>query len=423
MFRKILSTALALFLTAAVLMFPMIASAEPYKEIRIGEGETVIEAVWFDGGEDNYYDTESDGNHDIRPDELPQTYDYTINGDYAGGRETNTPSCIGWIVADEWVQYTVICDVAGNYQLDVWGAGHGGDFVGYCDDLEIGTAYVESDGGNWHDYVLFPVGLFNMTEGTHIIKAEFPDGGINIESLIVTLAEAGGTPPPPVWKPKNFQIGEGTTTITAVDFDAGATKYGKGGNPDDGSKAIRGDEDVNTETNEAENGYGGNIGWIGEGDWVQYTVRANTDGKYSFSAWIASDSDSPGNIEVYVGDVLVGASDNANKEGWQAYSLFSVGEIELTAGNQVIKVVFPSGNLNFSALEVTRTGDIDKPAETPENEGNPENGEENASPSVSDEGSEENGSVNMLIIIIAGAALVVVVVIILIVVTSKKKKK
>ena len=290
------------------------------------------------------------------------------------------------------------------------------------------------------DYMYFWVDIPDNTKEFEYyrfnVDKEEPDSEDQqiVQLAAIVLCEGEGPVVLPSWKPKSFRLGDEMATITAVDFDSGADNYGKGGNPADGSKTIRPDEDINTEANEAENGYGGNIGWIGEGDWVQYTVRVNLDGKYSFSAWIASDSDTPGNIEVYVGDELVGASDNALKEGWQAYSLFPVGEIEIMAGSQVIKVVFPSGNLNFSALEVTRVGDLEKEEEAPPpaaevvDEGEaPADGEEapagegadTTQPKATD---EEGGSNLILIIVIAGAIVVVIIVALILVVNSKKKK-
>jgi len=195
MLRKVLATTLSVILIFSILSIAV--TAAPYKELKVGEGVTVIEAVWFDSGEENYGENDGGGNHDMRPDETMATYDYTINGDYAGGRETDTPSCIGWISADEWVQYTIQVQVAGKYSLGVWGAaGPGGDFVAYYNGEKIGSAYIEDMGG-WHDYVLYPVGNVDMTVGTHVIRTDWPDGGINVESLVFTLLEAAAPPPAP----------------------------------------------------------------------------------------------------------------------------------------------------------------------------------------------------------------------------------
>jgi uncharacterized protein involved in high-affinity Fe2+ transport len=186
-----LKNILKLLLSAALIVSVMsvAVSAAPFKEHKIGEGETVIAAVDFDTVD--YSESNPDGgNHDIRFEEEIQTYDYTINNDYAGGRETDTPSCIGWVAADEWVQYTVDVVTAGKYQVATWLATdqNEGDFNVYADGSLIGAAVCESIG--WHTYVSYNIGTVDLTTGTHVIKAEWTAGGPNFESLVFTLIEA-----------------------------------------------------------------------------------------------------------------------------------------------------------------------------------------------------------------------------------------
>ena len=190
MSKKIFASTMALILIVS--MLSLAVNAAPFKDLKIGEGETVIEAVWFDGGEENY-GSDGNGNTDIRGEEFVATYDYTINGDYAGGRETDTPSCIGWIDAGDWVQYTVDVTVAGKYQVAVWLAVDGatGETAVSYNGTEIGSTLCDAIG--WHDYVLYPIGTVDMTEGTGVIKVDFLDG-VNIESLVFTLVEAAAPP-------------------------------------------------------------------------------------------------------------------------------------------------------------------------------------------------------------------------------------
>lgn len=426
MFKRIAASLLSVFLILALSALPV--TAEPYKEIKVGEGETVIEAVWFDGGPENYGENNPEaGNHDIRPDEEVQSYDYNINNDYVGGRGGDNMSCIGWIESDEWVQYTIQCDIAGMYDLSVWGAaGPGGDFVFSCDRREIGAAFVEDNGGGWQDYALYPVGTFHMTVGTHVIRVDFPDGGVNFESFVINFVEAREDAPPIVWTPKNFTIGSSKTTVTATDFDPGAANYGKGGNPADGALDLRPEEGVNTQFNDEE--FGGNIGWIAAGDWVQYTVTFQRDGVYKFDAWLASDADPTGGVVMYCDGQAIGTSPNSAKDGWQTYALYPVGEAAVTAGEHVIKVEF-NGGLNISAFEVSRIGDI--PSEEPaaaaggEEAAEKDDGAREAagdggnSATAGDEG--DDGGFDPLPFIIIGAVLVVIVVIIIILVAKKKK--
>jgi len=422
MFRKIFAFAVILGLIASSAAF---VAAEPYKDIVVGEGETVIPAAWFDGGEGNYYKVDPEaGNKDIRPDEGVATHDYDKQGGFVGGRAESGLSCIGWIAAEEWVQYTIRCEVAGVYNLGMWGgAGPGGEVKFSRGGRTIGSVYVEDNGGGWQDYALYDAGNFHMPKGTHVIRVDFLDGGINFESFVLTLVEAREDAPPVVWVPKNFSVTSSKTLVTATDFDPGV--YGKA--PADGFKELRPDEDVNTQY--CDNGqFEGNIGWIGAGDWVQYTVDFQRPGMYKFDAWIASDAPEPGNVAIYLDGKPVGESPDSNKDGWQTYSLFPVGEaVAIEEGSRIIKVEFPKGGLNLAAFEITRTGDIPVETEPPPAEdkgGGAEGadvGDGDAAPTAEELGDDEGGG-NMVLIIIIGAAVVVVVVAIIVLVATKKKK-
>ena len=258
------------------------------------------------------------------------------------------------------------------------------------------------------------------------------DGGenqgklIQYSMLILCSADAPAYTPP--YKQQTYRIGEGTTVVRAVDFDAGADNYYES-NASDGNHEVRTDEEVQTEVGTS--GYGGNIGWIAEGEWVQYTMRFDS-GKYSVKAYMASDSDSPGTVEISVNGELVGESGNVTKAGWQAYEWYDVGEFSVDAGQHVVKTEFPTGNLNIAALEFTRVGDSENaPAETEAppaeespagDEGGADEGDAAPAATADNNTETEDGGNNMLIIIIIGAVVLVVIIIVLIVVTGKKKK-
>lgn len=266
------------------------------------------------------------------------------------------------------------------------------------------------------------------------------DGGENdrdlvqYSMLILTSADAPAYATP--WKVSNYRIGDGSTTIKAVDFDA--SPFNNDGNPNEAQWNVRTDmaavQGPQTETGES--AYGANIGWIEPGEWVQYSVRFDVDGKFKFAAWQASDSDAPGNIAVYIDDVLVGESGDTEKGGWQAYASYDVsGEAEVTAGPHVIKVEFPKGGLNFAALDITKTGDLAKAADDTPAAG----GDEAAAPADDKAGDDtpaaandddkkddtksgdDEGGTDMILWIVLGAAAVVVIVIIVLIVTKKKK--
>jgi hypothetical protein len=397
---------------AAVLIFMLFStlitlnvSAEPYKEYTIvPDNRTTIVATDFDSGV--YGKAPADGSKDIRPDEDVNT---EVGGSEYGGN-------IGWIAKGDWVQYTVNVAQDGKYRVEAWLASDTDPTGGvklYYNDVEAGTSENSAREG-WQVYNLYFVADVEMTAGTAVLKTEYT-GGINIAALEITpLGENGN----PIWIPAEHKIKSfGKNIIKAVDFDPGV--YGKAP-ADGGSKDIRPDEEVNTEIGESE--FGSNIGWIAAGDWVQYTVDVQRDGKYTFEVWLASDADPTGAAKVYVDDQEAGTSPLSAKNGWQAYELYPAGEINMTKGEHVIKVEF-TGGVNYSALEVNRTGDIEVPETEPPAEESPETvAEEVPAEGESETAADDGGSDNTMLIILLAAIAVVVVVVVIVVIVRKRKK-
>jgi len=426
-FRKFLATFLvtAMLFTMLAALATINVSAEPFAEITIAAGaQSAIKAVEFDSLDYDWRAGDCGGGKSIRPEERVDTEPGAGAADDFGGN-------IGWTDHGTWVQWTVNVAADGEYGFEAWCASDNGGNQGLSllyDDALIGSIdYVEQEG--WQEYTLYKFGSITMTAGTHVIKAQWPSvGGFNIAAIITTPYVNGV----PMWIPTSYTIGGSKTTIKAVDFDSG--KYGKA--PADGLKTIRPDEDVNTEAGDNKAlEFGGNIGWIAAGDWVQYTVTVQRDGMYKFEAWLASDADPTGGVIVYVDDKEVGTSPNSNKDGWQAYSLYPVGEAAVTAGEHVIKVEF-NGGLNITALEVTRTGNIQEATEAPPAaaEDNAADGGDAAAPAEdgADSGgdannnnstaSDEEDGGNTMIIIIVIIAIVVVVAVVVVIVAMKGKK-
>jgi len=414
---------LAILLVTALIftMLPalsMTAGAVPFTEITIvSDAVSAIRAVDFDSGDYDWVDKGGSG-HDIREDEEVATEFGSGVADEFGGN-------IGWTDHGTRIQWTVNVAADGDYRFAAWLASDNGSNEGLSllyNDTEIGSIdYVEQEG--WQEYALYTFGDAKMTAGTQVIQAQWGTvGGFNITAIIVTPLIDGA----PIWTPVEHKVSGSKSVIRAVDFDSGAANYGKDDNSD--SKVIRPDEMVNTEVGESE--FGGNIGWIKAGEWVQYSVKFERDGMYKFDAWLATDSDTPGGIKVYIGDTEVGETDTPNKNGWQEYELYNAGETAVTADDYVIKVEFLGGN-NFSALEITRTGNIETPTEAPpaeENAGGENSdgeGDANEDSAATEDAAgtsdDKDSGGNMVIIIIIAAVAVVAILVIAVIATKRKK--
>jgi hypothetical protein len=225
-----------------------------------------------------------------------------------------------------------------------------------------------------------------------------------------------------------IKITDKPSTIEAVFFDTeDFLEKGK-----DAQWAVRDDmADVNgPQTEFGSSGFEGNIGWTAGGEWVQYTINVENAGKYKFEAWLASDATPVGNIEVSYNGTVIGQTESEDKNGWQDYDLYLVGEIEMAAGIGIIKVEFMNGNTNLAAIDVTR---LDAPAteapateapapaavDTPNDATEAAPADDNAETTAAKANDSENNNMLLWISIAAGAVLVIVVIVVL--VTRKKK--
>ena len=171
--------------------------------------------------------------------------------------------------------------------------------------------------------------------------------GLSTPSNEVTARTSGGVSPAPFGGVPRAIPG----TIQAEDFDNG----GQGVAYLDGSTGNVGGEfatDVDIES-ATDTGSGYNVGWMGAGEWLLYSVDVATAGTYTLEARVAS-SGLGGTFHVEANGVNVsGTMSVPDTGGWQAWQTITK-PVTLTAGTQSIRVVLdttgPSGgvcNLNF----------------------------------------------------------------------------
>ncbi len=146
--------------------------------------------------------------------------------------------------------------------------------------------------------------------------------------------------------------------IEAEDFDAGypdeAYQDCDAGN---NGGAYRPDSDVDIE---ASNEGGFNIGWMCEGEWLEYSVDVASPGTYTLRARVASQT-TGGSISFDSdGADISGVMSFSATGGWQSWTTIET-EVALAAGSQVIRMNNAGGagdgfNFNWFELEALATG-------------------------------------------------------------------
>ena len=154
---------------------------------------------------------------------------------------------------------------------------------------------------------------------------------------------------------ENKIAGDAKSIIYVTDFDYPVdwytwTELGCGG-----GKAVRG-EDVTVDTEEPGNNIPfdskGNVGWTDHANGLQWTINVAADGDYRFSMWAASDNGANEGFQLHYNDTLIGALDHVNQEGWQEYTLYTIGDVKMTAGTHILKATWTNGGHNIAAMEI-----------------------------------------------------------------------
>ena len=221
-------------------------------------------------------------------------------------------------------------------------------------------------GGAW--WVSQPLAVEFPSDGTRTIRIQTREDGLDIDQIVLSASNYMNTAPgrsrddstilprssgsssssspspsPPPQTSNNPKPLPGT--IQAEDFDNGGngTAYWDSSSGNSGGQYRSTDVDIETS---AEGGY--NVGWIAPGEWLNYTVNVASAGTYTFEFRVASVSGGSLHLE-FNGQDRTGGVGVPATGGWQSWTTVRK-EATLSAGVQVMRVVFDTGNINLTAM-------------------------------------------------------------------------
>ena len=166
-------------------------------------------------------------------------------------------------------------------------------------------------------------------------------------SAITFTWEGDGNPPDPdptVQAPYGGTARQLTSRIQAEDYDTGGATvaYNDVTPGNQGGQYRKDDVDIQR-TSDAGGGY--NVGWIRDGEWLEYTVNA-TEGTFDINLRAASLSG--GSITATLDGNVLGTATVAATGGWQSFRTFTISDVAIAGGdNRVLRLDF-SGRLNLN---------------------------------------------------------------------------
>jgi subtilisin family serine protease len=245
---------------------------------------------------------------------------------------------VGWVAAGEWLAYTVNIQAAGTYtaQFRVAASGMGGRFHLEIDGSNVSGSLAVPDTGWWQTWqtVTAPVAL---PVGTHVAKLVMETNGVNAVGNFDWFSLASGPA---------AQALPGR--IDAVRFDDGGEGVAYHDDSAGNSGGALRTTDVDIESS-SEGGH--NVGWIGAGEWLRYTVSVGTAGSYVLKFRVAS-PDGGGVLHVLAGSTnITGPVSVPRTGGWQVWTTVTV-PVTLGTGTQAMRLVFDTGGFNVHRIEV-----------------------------------------------------------------------
>lgn len=350
---------------------------------------------------------------------------------------------VGWIMTNEWLEYTVNVISSGNYKIDarVAAIAAGKTFRIEMDGASIGTFTVPNTTG-WQIWQTITLNNIPLTAGQKVMRVFATSTDFNLDKVIFSSQSVNVAPSVSITSPSNnasftlpasISINANATdsdgSISKVEFFRGADKIGedvtspysitwtgmaagtysitakatddKGAtttssailvsvNPGSNQSPYNGiawsipgtieaenydlggqgiafnelttanqggayrAEAVDVESN-TDNGGGYNVGYVLTGEWLEYTVNVSATGTYKLDVRVAAiTSGKTFHIEMN-GVNVSGTITVPNTQGWDSWQTVSINNVSLVAGQQIMRVVFDSFDLNLNYVTFTST--------------------------------------------------------------------
>lgn len=104
----------------------------------------------------------------------------------------------------------------------------------------------------------------------------------------------------------------------------------------------------------ADGGY--DVGYITDGEWLEYSVNIAAESDYDFTFRIAASNVGGGLPQAQLfldGSTLTPATNLIYTGGWQVWQNVEISDVHLPAGDHILRVYFPQGDVNFNYVNVT----------------------------------------------------------------------
>ncbi|MES2733494.1 MAG: carbohydrate-binding protein [Bacteroidota bacterium] len=249
----------------------------------------------------------------------------------------------------EWLEYTVKVAAAGAYTFDarVSSPFTTGRFHIEMDGTNVTGALSVPNTGGWQTWTNVSKTV-NLTAGQHIMRFVIDTKEFNTNKFNFTAQGAIQTPFP---GPNAAAI---PGTVEAENFDNGGESiaYHDSEEANQGGVGSRLGPDVFTcVSSEGTNA----LGWINNGEWMEYTVNAASAGSFNINARVASVFNTGVFHLEWDGVNISGNIAVPNTGDWQTWQSVTK-TVTLTAGQHILRVFADAGNFNLNKITFSQGG-------------------------------------------------------------------
>ncbi|HEY7177512.1 MAG TPA: carbohydrate-binding protein, partial [Micromonosporaceae bacterium] len=305
-------------------------------------GKVQFENYDVGGKEVAYHDTSGGNRGSVYRD---NSVDIQATSDSGGGYN------IGWVAAGEWLKYTVNVTAAATYRLDVRVAqkGSGGRFHVEVDGSDKTGAITAPNTGGWQTWQTVGGGSFSLTAGVHVVRVVMDANGsggfvsnFNWFSLTTSSTSTASDTQPYSGSPVSLP-----GKVSFENYDVGGKEVAyHDTTPGNTGGAYRGNSVDIEPTSDSGGGY--NVGWVSAGEWLKYTVAIAAARSYALDVRVAQEGNG-GAFHVEVDGVdKTGRLTVPSTGSWQAWQTMTKGNVALSAGTHVVRVVMDSNGSSGS---------------------------------------------------------------------------
>lgn len=258
---------------------------------------------------------------------------------------------VGWVASGEWLNYTVNVASGGSYTAQLRVASMNGSdlHLGFNGSPSVYAGVSVPSTGGWQNWTTVEVPV-TLGAGRQTMTLMFDSGGVNIR-YVKLVAGASTTTPTSSGATSGPYNGSAVAIpgkVTAAYFDNGGEGVGYHDTTSGNSGGAVRSTDVDIESSSEG---GSDIGWTAAGEWLNYTVNVGSGGSYTAQLRVASPNGGSMHIGFNGPSSVWSAVSIPSTGGWQSWTTVNV-PVTLGAGQQKLTVMFDSGGVNFSYVNV-----------------------------------------------------------------------